>query len=356
MTEKLYEIHPYCEIIPEIDAIALDELTEDIRKNGLNEPIVLYDGKILDGRSRFQACSKAQVEPKFANFTSVHPIVNKAPAQTEKDTIALNWVVSRNVSRRHLDSSQRAMVASRLANMGLGQSSTGGVTRGEAAKKLNVSTTLVSQASTIAREAPEKVADIESGKTTISKVVNELKASSSKEKAPSAFAQAVIDGTFTGKAFRKEVGKLSKLVDHCVITLPLVEYFSALSLLKTLENFIAFSKNMSRLIPVKDLEKRVTALQTETVDLCTEIDEVLQFGSVTFHQMYEVLEKQAASDEEKALLATVENQFEERWEQVLEDLKTTEKTSYEHMEAVSKKESAKAFVTERKTHIAPKKK
>jgi DNA-binding transcriptional regulator YdaS (Cro superfamily) len=254
------------------------------------------------------------------------------------------------------------MVASRLANLGLGKSKTtaaahgvAGITRQEAAEKLNVSTTLVSQASTIAREAPEKVAEIEAGKTTISKVTKELKAAVPKEKATSAFAQAVIDGTYTGKAFRKEVGNLSKLIDQCKITIPLVEYVSAISLLKTLENFIAFSKGMSRTIPVKDLEKRVVALQTERDELCAEIDDVLTFGSATFHQMYEVLENQAASDEENGLLATVKEQFNDRWKQVLEDLKMTEKVSFEYMEAAPKKESAKAFVADRRAKITPKK-
>jgi plasmid replication initiation protein len=38
-----------------MDAASLRELVDDIRANGLREPITLLDGKVLDGRNRHEA-------------------------------------------------------------------------------------------------------------------------------------------------------------------------------------------------------------------------------------------------------------------------------------------------------------
>jgi hypothetical protein len=46
----------------------LDGLVEDIKLNGLREPIVLYQGKILDGRRRQKAGKKAGVPLRTRNF------------------------------------------------------------------------------------------------------------------------------------------------------------------------------------------------------------------------------------------------------------------------------------------------
>ena len=34
----------------------LKELRDDIKKNGLRDPLLLLDGKLLDGRNRYRAC------------------------------------------------------------------------------------------------------------------------------------------------------------------------------------------------------------------------------------------------------------------------------------------------------------
>jgi ParB-like chromosome segregation protein Spo0J len=62
---------------------ALRELAGDIAERGLIDPIVPYDGRILDGRCRYRACLMVGVEPRFENYP-------------------LGYVASRNVQRRHL--------------------------------------------------------------------------------------------------------------------------------------------------------------------------------------------------------------------------------------------------------------
>ncbi len=97
-----YEFHPLANIFPMITGKAFAELVEDIRANGLREKIVLFDGKIGDGRNRYKACLKAGVEPLFETYDGDDPLA---------------YVLSANLHRRHLDDGQRSMVAAKIANM-----------------------------------------------------------------------------------------------------------------------------------------------------------------------------------------------------------------------------------------------
>ncbi len=78
-----------------------------------------------------------------------------------------------NLHRRHLNESQRAMVAAKLANLDHGMRSDtqicDSVTQPEAAEMLNVSTRAVSSAKQVLKKAtPETIAAVESGKLPVS--------------------------------------------------------------------------------------------------------------------------------------------------------------------------------------------
>lgn len=92
----MYEIHPAAEIFPYMAEDQFKGLVEDIRENGLLEPIVLFEGKIIDGRNRLRACKEAGVEPNFVEVQDVDPT---------------NFVISRNLHRRHLTIAQRCVIA-----------------------------------------------------------------------------------------------------------------------------------------------------------------------------------------------------------------------------------------------------
>ena len=82
----------------QLDEEHIDQLVADIKARGLEVPIEVLDGKIIDGRRRWIACEKAKVEPDFCEVQTDDP---------------LNYVLSINLHRRHLDQSQKAMVAGR---------------------------------------------------------------------------------------------------------------------------------------------------------------------------------------------------------------------------------------------------
>src|SRR5436190_19591027 len=59
-----YEFHPATKRLPLMSPPELDDLSHDLKQNGQKLPIILLDGKIIDGRNRFLACEKAGVEPR----------------------------------------------------------------------------------------------------------------------------------------------------------------------------------------------------------------------------------------------------------------------------------------------------
>jgi hypothetical protein len=95
--------HPICLLFPRMTDEELQALAEDLSIKGLLHDIILYQGKILDGRNRYLACPMAGVEPRFSEW--------------DGEGSPLEWVISENMVRRHLTSSQRAVLALELLPM-----------------------------------------------------------------------------------------------------------------------------------------------------------------------------------------------------------------------------------------------
>jgi N6-adenosine-specific RNA methylase IME4 len=77
-----------------------NELVNDIQKNGQQEPIWLYEGKIIDGRNRYRACQELNIEPITKDWVGNGSLVS--------------FVISLNLHRRHLTSSQKAAIATEI--------------------------------------------------------------------------------------------------------------------------------------------------------------------------------------------------------------------------------------------------
>jgi len=144
-------------------------LKKDISKNGLLEPITLYDSQILDGRNRFMACEDLGIVPDFRDFKNGDP---------------LSFVISLNLHRRHLTTSQRAVLASEVANMEVGRNWTKSPdknTNKQSADLFNVGTTAIKEAKAIKRESPEKFEKIKSGELTLQQAKREIIKQNKKE-------------------------------------------------------------------------------------------------------------------------------------------------------------------------------
>jgi ParB-like chromosome segregation protein Spo0J len=101
---KNYEPHEFANVFPLREGPPLWELSDHIRANGLQEAIMLFEGKVLDGRRRQLACLRAKVAPRYAEYKGT-------PEE------ALRYVIGKNLHRRHLGESERAMVAAKIATL-----------------------------------------------------------------------------------------------------------------------------------------------------------------------------------------------------------------------------------------------
>ena len=111
-------VHPVASLFPMIDDESLQGLADDIRENGLREPIVLahmgdgFDDEVLiDGRNRYRACLLAGVEPKFVDLHTLPNVSADEGADFITEESVSRWIVSHNLHRRHLSPSQRTAVA-----------------------------------------------------------------------------------------------------------------------------------------------------------------------------------------------------------------------------------------------------
>lgn len=90
--------HPAANMFTLLDENELKALVENLKITGLLNPVVLLEGKVLDGRNRLKACKLASVEPRFVDWDGS----GQSPAE---------WVVGQNAQRRNLSSSQKAYAA-----------------------------------------------------------------------------------------------------------------------------------------------------------------------------------------------------------------------------------------------------
>ncbi len=69
MTDTL-TAHRLAALVPEMAPDEYEALKADIAAHGLLEPIVLYQGQILDGRNRHRGCLDTGTEPRFTPSTT----------------------------------------------------------------------------------------------------------------------------------------------------------------------------------------------------------------------------------------------------------------------------------------------
>ena len=139
---------------------AFELLKDDIKTNGCHTPLWLYDGMIIDGRHRFEACEELGIKPECKTFEG-----------TEDDMLA--FVISQNLYRRHLSQSERTTIAANLANMPIGnpkgKKTAYSITQPVAARLLNVSLRSVSSAKVIKENGSPLLNDkVANGEITIS--------------------------------------------------------------------------------------------------------------------------------------------------------------------------------------------
>ena len=90
--------HRFCNLLPDMSGDDFTALKDDIMQNGLINPITTFNGQILDGKHRYKACKELNTPPAFKTFAG-------------DEEQALHFVISQNISRRHLSAGQKAALA-----------------------------------------------------------------------------------------------------------------------------------------------------------------------------------------------------------------------------------------------------
>src|SRR5262249_43430564 len=173
---RKYDFHPLADLFPMLEdkSAAFEALVDDIKERRQQEPVWLYEGKILDGRNRYLACQKLGREIQVKDFAGDDPI---------------GFVLSANLHRRHLNESQRAMVAAKLTSLEVGanQHTKGqGTSIDVASKLLNVGRASIDRArKVLAAGDAGLVAAVEQGKKSVSAAANQASDKSGKSNSKS---------------------------------------------------------------------------------------------------------------------------------------------------------------------------
>jgi hypothetical protein len=85
--------HPLSAAFPAMSAEDFQALKDDIEVNGQREPVMIFEGMVLDGWHRYRACTELGLKPQQFTFGDDDPVA---------------FVKSQNLHRRHLTASQRA--------------------------------------------------------------------------------------------------------------------------------------------------------------------------------------------------------------------------------------------------------
>jgi hypothetical protein len=136
---------------------AFTTLVKDIDINGQREPVTIHEDMVLEGWNRVRACVELRRPVKVKPFEGNDPIA---------------FVLSTNLHRRHLDTSQRALIAGKLPKVNHGgvrtKSPIGDMNIEQRAKFLNVGTKSVERADKVLEKClPEIVTAIEQGNLNV---------------------------------------------------------------------------------------------------------------------------------------------------------------------------------------------
>lgn len=145
------KIHPIADIFPRMSDDEFRELVTDIDTYGVREPAWTWNKQVIDGRHRVQACEELGIKCPTREYDG-----------SEAELVA--FVLSLNLKRRHLNASQRAMVAANLTALSIGEKEDappiGGLpTVQQSAELMNVGTRSVERAKKVIDEGVPALQD-----------------------------------------------------------------------------------------------------------------------------------------------------------------------------------------------------
>lgn len=160
VTASDVKLHPIATVFPAMSDEEFQQLKLDIVEQGQLQPIALWRGLVIDGRHRLRACIELEREPDFYDL--------------DDDADPIAYAMSCNLHRRHLSTSQRSIVAAKLATLKDGQKKSdqgrsNDLAQSDAAKMLGVSTPSVKRAKQVIEHGSKDVIEaVETGEIPVS--------------------------------------------------------------------------------------------------------------------------------------------------------------------------------------------
>lgn len=216
-----YELHPLCTFFPRMTGAEFDALRDDIKENGLKNPIVIHDGMILDGGNRYKACVEAGVDPVFIKYDGA-------------DIAA--FVLSMNMHRRHLSQGQYAAIVSSMQNweqshpsIKLSKDGCNDAplsTVADRAAKSGASTRTQQMADKVAKADPDLAKKVAHGEMSLLKAIKQITPQKNKPQKKTQeenkekeqiqqelYGDAEIDPTAELEAAHKEIERLTQIIE-----------------------------------------------------------------------------------------------------------------------------------------------
>lgn len=149
---RTYVVHPVAALFPAMEAEDRRRMREDIEAQGVRRPVEVQGRFLLDGRTRLSICGELGIEAPWV--------------EVGVDVDAVGWILSANVHRRHLSTSQRAVLAAEL--VGVAGEGREGMTLEAAAEAVNVSRMSVARAKAVGDAGSEELREaVRDGTVTV---------------------------------------------------------------------------------------------------------------------------------------------------------------------------------------------
>lgn len=205
------KIHPACLLFPEMTDEEFAGLKADIKAHGQRESCVFHQDQLLDGRHRWRACQELGIEPDVCEIDA-----------DDFDPVA--YVLSVNMHRRHLSTSQRSVIGAEAETMlavaakerqreagkqhGRGQEKqvadlpqpiAEGKARDQAAKLVGVSPRMISDAKAIKQADPALADEVRKGNISVHAAKKKLAPPPAADDTPMALDDRLLDLLANGK-------------------------------------------------------------------------------------------------------------------------------------------------------------
>lgn len=175
------QVHPFADMFPLLKGDQYATLCADIKEHGLREPLTMTaEGMLVDGRNRQAACIEVLVQPRY-------DVLPKGITDVE----ILDLIMSKNLHRRHLDATDRALLGveyKRLfelatkrgrpkkdGRVAIISEEKGPTSRDRAAQVVGVSATSIERAARVIRDEPELAKKMRAKEMTVAAADDERK-------------------------------------------------------------------------------------------------------------------------------------------------------------------------------------